>query len=243
MRTPEDVLEMRRLQGLGWGTRRIAAQLGCSRTTVQVWLRRGRWRKPARRRRDGMLRGLEGWLRDRLAQHEGNADVVRQELEALGVRVSLRTVQRAVEPFRRELRAAVVATTRFETPPGYQLQIDFGQRRVWIGEEKRKVTLFVATLGCSLSMGVENVPLLGFENVPLFRGVRDRGGVVPSRSRRARTEGAKRPELRSRRELGLTGGPPLGQPALGRGSFSWGPGGAPGPVPCGPASGSCSPGC
>ena len=118
MRTPEDVLEMRRLQGLGWGTRRIAAQLGCSRTTVQVWLRRGRWRKPARRRRDGVLRGLEGWLRDRLVQHEGNADVVRQELEALGVRVSLRTVQRAVEPFRRELRAAVVATTRFETPPG-----------------------------------------------------------------------------------------------------------------------------
>lgn len=41
--------------------------------------------------------------------------------KSLGVRVSLRTVQRAVEPFRRELRAAVVATTRFETPPGYQL--------------------------------------------------------------------------------------------------------------------------
>lgn len=149
MQTPEDVLEMRRLHGLGWGTRRIAARLGCSRTTVQVWLRRGRWRKPSRRRRGGVLRGLEGWLRDRLAQHEGNADVVRQELEALGVRVSLRTVQRAVEPFRRELRAAVVATTRFETPPGYQLQIDFGQRQVWIGEEKRRVKLFVATLGCS----------------------------------------------------------------------------------------------
>ena len=55
---------------------------------------------------------------------------VRQELEALGVRVSLRTVERAVEPFRRELRAAEVATTRFETPPGYQLQIDFGERDV-----------------------------------------------------------------------------------------------------------------
>ena len=154
MRTPEDVLEMRRLHGLGWGTRRIAAELGCSRTTVQVWLRRGRWRKPARRRRGGVLTGLEEWLRDRLAQHEGNADVVRQELESLGVRVSLRTVQRAVEPFRRELRAAVVATTRFETPPGYQLQIDFGERQVWIGGEKRRVTLFVATLGCSRRMHV-----------------------------------------------------------------------------------------
>ena len=45
MRTPEDVLEMRRLQGLGLGTRQIAARLGCSRTTVQVWLKRGRWRE------------------------------------------------------------------------------------------------------------------------------------------------------------------------------------------------------
>lgn len=49
MRTPEDVLEMRRLHGLGWGTRRIASQVGCSRTTVQLWLRRGRWRKSGRR--------------------------------------------------------------------------------------------------------------------------------------------------------------------------------------------------
>ena len=63
-----------------------------------------------------------------------------------------------MEPFRRELRAAVVATTRFETPPGYQLQIDFGQRQVWIGEEKRKVWLFVATLGCSRRMHVRVFP-------------------------------------------------------------------------------------
>ena len=158
MRTPEDVLEMRRLQGLGLGTRQIAARLGCSRTTVQVWLKRGRWRKTSRRSRRQALAGREEWLRDRLMQHEGNADVVRQELEALGVRVSLRTVERAVEPFRRELRAAAVATTRFETPPGYQLQIDFGQRQVWLGEEKSKVKLFVATLGCSRRMHVRVFP-------------------------------------------------------------------------------------
>ncbi len=158
MRTPDEVLEMRRLRRLGWGTRRIAAQLGCSRTTVQMWLRRGRWRKATRRRRRRLLAGREAWLRERLLQHEGNADVVRQELAAQGVRVSLRTVEREVAPFRRELRAAVVATTRFETPPGYQLQIDFGQRQVWIGGEKRKVFLFVATLGCSRRLHVRVFP-------------------------------------------------------------------------------------
>ena len=43
--------------------------------------------------------------------------------------VGLRTVRRAVRGFRRELRARDRATVRFETAPGYQMQIDFGARR------------------------------------------------------------------------------------------------------------------
>jgi transposase len=38
---------------------------------------------------------------------------------------------------------------RFETAPGRQLQIDFGERLVAIGERKVKVFLLVATLGYS----------------------------------------------------------------------------------------------
>ncbi len=34
MRTPDEVAAMLRLHGLGWGTRRIAAELGCDRETV-----------------------------------------------------------------------------------------------------------------------------------------------------------------------------------------------------------------
>ena len=149
MRTPEEVLEMRRLREQGLGTRKIAVLMGCSRTTVRAWLVRGRWSEPSVRRRGRALAGMEGWLRERLVRHGGNADVVHQELLAEGVKVSLRTVERAVAPFRRELRAAVVATTRYETPPGYQLQIDFGQRRVWLAGARPRVSLFVGTLGCS----------------------------------------------------------------------------------------------
>src|SRR3546814_2720056 len=50
---------------------------------------------------------------------------------------SLRTVERAVAPLRRELRAEARATVRFETPPGRQLQIDFGETRAAIGGEGR----------------------------------------------------------------------------------------------------------
>lgn len=89
-------------------------------------------------------------MEERFRRHAGNADVVRQELAAeKGIEVSLRTVERAVAHLRRELRAAARATVRFETRPGQQLQIDFGQRRVDIGGASRLVTFFVATLGYS----------------------------------------------------------------------------------------------
>jgi transposase len=100
--------------------------------------------------RKKLLDGKEAWLNERLRQHRGNADVVRQELAAeKGIVASLRTVERALEPCRQELLAEARATVRFETAPGRQLQIDFGERLIEIGGAKVKVFLFVATLGYS----------------------------------------------------------------------------------------------
>jgi len=150
VQTPEDVAAMLRLHGLGWGTRRIARELGCSRTTVQHYVAAGGWHGYRRRGRPRKLAGEAAWLRERLVRHRGNADVVRQDLEReRGITVTLRTLERAVAPFRRELAAEARATLRFETPPGKQLQIDFGQKRVPIGGAVVPVCLFVATLGYS----------------------------------------------------------------------------------------------
>ena len=63
--------------------------------------------------------------------------------------MSLRTVERAVKGLRQALRAEARATLRFETPPGHQLQIDFGETRASIGGEDVRLYLFVATLGYS----------------------------------------------------------------------------------------------
>jgi hypothetical protein len=71
---------MRRLHDLGWGTRRIAVEVGCNRETVQRYLAAGAWtpcRVPTRLR---LLAGQVAWLSERLRRHRGNADVVRQEL-------------------------------------------------------------------------------------------------------------------------------------------------------------------
>jgi transposase len=155
MKTPDDVSAMVRLKGLGWGAKRIAAELGCSKNTVKRWLRYGDWRPCVTPSRSKKLDGLSDWLAERFRRHRGNADVIRQELaHEKDIHVSLRTVERTVAPLRRELVAEARATVRFETPPGEQLQIDFGERRVEIAGVATKVFFFVATLGYSRRLHV-----------------------------------------------------------------------------------------
>ena len=78
MKEPDEVSAMVRLKALGWGSRRISAELGCLRTTVRRWLEQGKWRQPAPVSRPKGLDGLEAWIEDRFRRHAGNADVVRQ---------------------------------------------------------------------------------------------------------------------------------------------------------------------
>jgi transposase len=203
MKAPDDVSAMLRLKALGWGARRIAAELGCSRTTVRRWLREGGWRRASAPERPSALAGHEAWLAERFRRHGGAADVVRRELAAeKGVTVSLRTVERAVAPLRQALRAEARATVRFETAPGEQLQIDFGKRRVEIGDATVAVFLFVATLGHSRRVHVR--AFLGERQEDWFDGMESAftafGGVLagrccsttPARSSRATTPRAGR---------------------------------------------------
>ncbi len=120
MQTPEDVEAMLRLASLGWGVKRIAKEVGCSRNTVRRYLRSGGYVAYESPARAGKLDGLEQLAGGAVLQHRGNADVVRQDLRReKGIKVSLRTVERAVAHLRREvLRAEALATVRFETAAG-----------------------------------------------------------------------------------------------------------------------------
>ena len=107
MRTPDEVMAILRLHDHGWRTRRIAREVGCNRETVKRYLASGRWASCRVAKRPGMLDEHAGWIAERFTRHQGNADVVRQDLASeLGVVASLRTVERAVCHLRRELTAA-----------------------------------------------------------------------------------------------------------------------------------------
>jgi transposase len=128
----------------------LPARWGCSRNTVKRYLAAGGWVAIRQTRHRRRLDELADWLKERFRRHRGNCDVVRQDLlREHAITVSLRTVERAVAPLCQALRAEARACLRFETPPGKQLQIDFGALTVPIGGTAVRVHLFVATLGYS----------------------------------------------------------------------------------------------
>jgi transposase len=127
----------------------VAEGLGLDRKTVRGWRRQGAWHPRRVSRRRSILDEQAGWLRARAPEVGYNCAVLLRELQGRGYRGSLGQVHRFVRPLRVAARQAARATVRFETPPGQQAQVDFGQRRVWIGEREEAAHVFVCTLGYS----------------------------------------------------------------------------------------------
>jgi transposase len=143
------------LRALDWSARKIARELGVARNTVRNWVRAGEGREYARNGRSSFLERHYFWIQARFQAGVRNADVLRQELEAMDISVSLRTVERALRPFKESWERAEKATMRFETAPGKQMQVDFGEKWLLIGGERQKRYVFVATLGYSRRCYVE----------------------------------------------------------------------------------------
>jgi transposase len=117
--------------------------------TVRAWRARGRYVPRVRTPRRTKLEPYAGWLRARAPEVGFNAAVLQRELVAQGYTGSAMQVSRFVRPLRVAARAEAAATMRFETPPGQQAQVDFGQRKLWIGDGYTAAHLFVFTLGYS----------------------------------------------------------------------------------------------
>jgi transposase len=150
MESPNIIEKILHLSSEGWGKRRIAQELGISSNTVTHYRRQGKWISYNLPKRVKKLEKLNAWLEEVFILHKGNAEVVRQELARQHhIQASLRTVERAVKPFRQRAFASAKATVRFETSPGKQLQIDFGSITIKIAGESKRIFFFAAVLGFS----------------------------------------------------------------------------------------------
>jgi transposase len=129
----------------------IARQLDLDRKTVRGILHEAAWQPYTRAERaDTLLADHARYLETRAPQVQYSARILFQELrQTRGYRGSYETVKRFVRPLRAVEQAAERATVRFETPPGQQSQIDWGQARVHFGSRPVVLHVFILTLGYS----------------------------------------------------------------------------------------------
>jgi len=96
-----------------------------------------------------MLDPHAAWLAARAPEVDFNSAVLYRELVThFGYTGSVQQVLRFVRPLRVAARQTR-AMARFETEPGQQAQVDFGQCRVWVADAEVTAHLFVCTLDYS----------------------------------------------------------------------------------------------
>jgi transposase len=143
--------EMRRMRTEGLALAQIARATGLDRKTVRRCLRQSQW-QPYRRAAVSktLLSAHLQWLTERAPQVNFSAQILFQELRAeRGYSGGYDTVRNAVRPLRTEAAAGALTQQRFETEPGQQAQVDWGQVRVRFVSGVAEVHVFVMTLGYS----------------------------------------------------------------------------------------------
>lgn len=143
--------EIRRLGDAGATVSAIARQMDVDRKTVRGCLRRSTWTPYTRDAAgEGLLVAHAEFLQGRAAAVDYSAQILFQELRGQrGYTGSYATVRRFVRPLREASCRADLTWTRFETGPGEQSQVDWGQARVWFGAQAVTRHIFVLTLGYS----------------------------------------------------------------------------------------------
>lgn len=142
----------------GEGVKRIARELGVDRKTVRRWQRVGCWQPRQTPRRPRQLDPSRPFLECRAPEVGFKGAVLLRELRALGFTGGYLQIQRYLQPLRTARRWAAEATVCFETVPGEQAQVDFGETELWLDEARTTVHLFVVTLGYSRRTWVQAYP-------------------------------------------------------------------------------------
>ena len=132
----------------------IARRLHISRNTVRKWIRNPELPVAVKRRPKSPGRRFLEANRDVIKSEFLSCEMLclplrRRLLEKYQIEVPLRTLERFCKPFRDTVKLPDKAFGRFESLPGDQMQVDFGTKRLTIGDEEMDVHVFVAKLGYS----------------------------------------------------------------------------------------------
>ncbi len=144
--------EIRRLRAVeGLSVTELSRRFDLDRKTVRRCLHGDEWRSYSRTvTRSTILAPHREFVEQRAPEVNYSARILFQELRAShGYAGSYETVKQFVSPLRAAGASGELTQTRFETPPGLQSQVDWGQARVALGHDQVKMHFFVLTLGFS----------------------------------------------------------------------------------------------
>ena len=134
--------------GKGVYIKDIAEELGVHPKTVSRALKRGG--APSRKRPCGRKSKLDPYkpkIEELLREGVWNAVVIYRAICEAGYKGEITILRKYIRP-KRVLRQGR-ETVRFETPPGRQMQSDWGEIWAEVGGEQKKVHFIVNTLGYS----------------------------------------------------------------------------------------------
>lgn len=145
----DEFLDIHEAWSQGRSISEIARETGHDRKTIRRLLRQGGPRPRAPRQVASKLDPFREYLVRRMVTDKiTNAEVLYDEIREQGYSGGRSILWEFLRPLRR-LVADDRATVRFETPPGHQAQVDWGEFRK---PPRRRVHGFVMTLGWSRAM-------------------------------------------------------------------------------------------
>lgn len=148
--------EIRVMSRMGKSIKKISRELLISKNTVKKALRQELHQTYQRQNcKAGLLSEFMPFLLERVPQLDFNATTLYRELKKQGYLGSYTLVKRAVRPLRETYRQIEAATSRFETPPGLQAQVDWGSKQAMVGGCLIRIHIFVMVLGFSRAIYVE----------------------------------------------------------------------------------------
>lgn len=151
----EEWVTIRELARHGVTTSEIARRVGRDPKTIRTVLRAD---APAPRKRTwkpqaSKLAPYHDYLAHRVADGCLNASVLAEELAYQGYTGKLTILRDYLRPFRQAMRREREVTVRFETEPGEQAQVDWGDfGRIWEQDRWQSLYAFVFTLGYSRAL-------------------------------------------------------------------------------------------
>jgi transposase len=145
------VNEIQELKRQGLSSSEISVLTGFNRRTVRKYLSESAEPVPvysAREARPSKLDAYKVYIEQRLQSGVWNAAVLLREVKAQGYSGGYSILKDYLHPQRKAART--VAVRRFETPPGHQAQVDWGDvGEIVIAGTTHRLSAFVLTLGCS----------------------------------------------------------------------------------------------